>query len=137
MYAHNNNEVIAVGNPIEETNKALILLHGRGASARDILSLGQALEAEDFTLFAPEATNNSWYPYSFMVPTSQNQPALDTALELLHNVVNQIMAQGVESRNIYFAGFSQGACLVRFLNWIAYGNYFIIIVCVHSIISLW
>ncbi|AHM62960.1 phospholipase/carboxylesterase [Flammeovirgaceae bacterium 311] len=111
MYTHNAKPLLALGSPLQETNKALILIHGRGASARDILSLGQALEVEDFTLFAPEATNNSWYPYSFMAPTSQNQPALDSALQLLDSTVHEIMAQGVTGSNIYIAGFSQGACL--------------------------
>jgi phospholipase/carboxylesterase len=111
MNTHDAKPILALGKPLEETKKALVLIHGRGASARDILSLGQALEVEDFTLFAPEATNNSWYPYSFMAPTSQNQPALDSALQLLDRAVKEITEQGVERRNIFFAGFSQGACL--------------------------
>ena len=87
------------------------MVHGRGATAESILGLAGDLYASDFSLFAPQATQNSWYPASFMAPVTQNQPALDSALALLHEVVNSILEQGISSRNIYLAGFSQGACL--------------------------
>lgn len=110
MYTHKK-QIITQGRPLSETGKALIMVHGRGATAESILGLAQDLQATDFTLFAPQATNHSWYPYSFMAPAAQNQPALDSALELLHEVVNGILAQGISSRHIVLAGFSQGACL--------------------------
>jgi phospholipase/carboxylesterase len=69
------------------------------------------LGADNFTLYAPQASNNAWYPYSFMAPVSQNQPALDSALELLDETVKGIQAQGIASQDIYLLGFSQGACL--------------------------
>ena len=110
MYTHEN-RVIAQGKPLEKTGKALIMIHGRGASAEDILSLSQHLQVADFTLFAPEATHQSWYPYSFMAPVTQNQPALDSALELLGEVVSSIQDQGLNTRDIFLLGFSQGGCL--------------------------
>lgn len=110
MYTHEK-KIVTAGNPLEQTKKALIMVHGRGATAESILSLSHELNAEDFSLFAPQATNHSWYPYSFMAPASQNQPALDSALALLDETVKQIQAEGVESKNIYLLGFSQGACL--------------------------
>ena len=111
MYTHAEN-VVVFGQPLEQTGKALLMLHGRGATADDILSLRHHLAVAGFTLFAPQATRQSWYPYSFMAPVSQNQPALDSALELLGEVVNSIRDQGVGSREIFLLGFSQGACLV-------------------------
>jgi phospholipase/carboxylesterase len=110
MYTHQEN-VVAFGPPLEQTGNPLILLHGRGATADDILSLRQHLEVADFTLFAPQASRHSWYPYSFMAPVSENQPALDSALDLLGTVVSSIRDQGLGSREIYLLGFSQGACL--------------------------
>lgn len=110
MYTHEK-KIVTAGKSLEQTKKALIMVHGRGATAESILSLSQELSANDFTLYAPQATNNSWYPYSFMAPVSQNQPALDSALELLDETVKHIQANGVESKNIYLLGFSQGACL--------------------------
>ena len=110
MYTHEK-KIITRGKPLSETGKALILVHGRGATAESILNLAPELDASDFTLFAPQATQHSWYPYSFMAPVAQNQPALDSALKLLENTVTEIENQGIPSQQIYIAGFSQGACL--------------------------
>lgn len=110
MYSHEK-KIVTAGRPLDQTKKALIMVHGRGATAESILSLSHELNAGDFTLYAPQATNHSWYPYSFMAPVSQNQPALDAALELLDDLINSILTQGVDSKNIYLLGFSQGACL--------------------------
>ena len=110
MYTHKK-QVVTQGRPLAETRKALILIHGRGATAESILSLTDYLPVADFSLFAPQATNHSWYPYSFMAPTSQNQPALDSALEQVDELVKSILDQGISSRHIYVLGFSQGACL--------------------------
>src|SRR5688572_6029864 len=100
MYTHEK-KIVNKGKPLEQTGKALIMVHGRGATAASILALGRELEAEDFTLFAPQATNNSWYPYSFMAPVAQNQPALDSALALLNETVENIKAQGIPGEQIY------------------------------------
>ncbi|WP_242917150.1 alpha/beta hydrolase [Pontibacter liquoris] len=110
MYTHKK-DIITKGKPLSETGKALILVHGRGASAQSILDLANYLPVQDFTCLAPQATNHSWYPYSFMAPEEQNQPALDSALEQLEALVKSILDQGVKSEAIYLGGFSQGACL--------------------------
>lgn len=110
MYTHEQ-KIISQGKPLEQTGKALVMIHGRGATAESILSLSEHIDAADFTLFAPQATNHSWYPFSFMAPASQNQSALDSALELVHATVKQIQDQGIERKDIYLLGFSQGACL--------------------------
>ena len=110
MYTHTEN-IKTAGKPLSETGKALIMVHGRGATAESILSLAEELQAGNFSLFAPQATNHSWYPYSFIAPAQQNQPALDSALEQLRSLLEKIKAEGVKSENIYLLGFSQGACL--------------------------
>lgn len=103
--------IISAGKKLEKGNKVLILLHGRGGSAADILSLAGYLNVNDFTLRAPQATNNTWYPYSFMAPPEQNEPWLSSALMLLKEMVDELVNQNIPTENIYFAGFSQGACL--------------------------
>jgi phospholipase/carboxylesterase len=103
--------IIAAGKELNEKNKVLILLHGRGGSAEDILSFSSYLDVKDFTLLAPQATNNTWYPYSFLAPPAQNEPWLSSALNLLKDLVNEIESKRIPVENIYFAGFSQGACL--------------------------
>lgn len=92
-------------------SKVLVLLHGRGGSAEDILSLSAHLNVSDFTLIAPQASNNTWYPYSFLAPPVQNEPWLSSALALLKELVDDLYNKGVSPENIYFSGFSQGACL--------------------------
>ena len=103
--------IIKAGKELKPDSKVLIMLHGRGGSAEDILSLSSYLQVKDFTLLAPQATNHTWYPYSFLAPTNQNEPWLSAALEILKNMVEEIMETGVPTENIYFLGFSQGACL--------------------------
>ena len=108
--SHKKN-IVTAGVAIEQAKKALIMIHGRGGSAEDILSLATHLQVKDFALLAPQATGNTWYPYSFMVPPVQNEPWLSSALSLLKAVVGDVTEQGIAVENIYFLGFSQGACL--------------------------
>lgn len=107
---HENN-IVRAGLPLQVANKAMILTHGRGGSAQDILSLAAHFDLEKFALLAPQATNNTWYPSSFMAPVSQNEPALSAALALLDEAVSQAVAAGINYQNLFFLGFSQGACL--------------------------
>lgn len=109
--AHVKN-ILTAGKDLKEANRALIMIHGRGGSAADILTLASHLQVKDFALLAPQATNNSWYPYSFMAPPMQNEPWLSSALALLKEIINDVAAQGIAEENIYFTGFSQGACLM-------------------------
>ncbi|HYG38698.1 MAG TPA: dienelactone hydrolase family protein [Cytophagales bacterium] len=103
--------IITGGRKLADATKALIMIHGRGASAEDILSIARHLNVKDYALFAPEATNNTWYPYSFLAPPTQNEPKLSSALSILNEIVDDINEGGIASENIYFLGFSQGACL--------------------------
>ncbi|MEJ7914254.1 MAG: dienelactone hydrolase family protein [Chitinophagaceae bacterium] len=107
---HNKN-IIHAGSSLIDASKVLIMLHGRGANADDILSMSSYLDVEEYALIAPQATNNAWYPYSFMMPQSANEPWLSSALSLVKEIVNDLKRQGFSSEGIYFMGFSQGACL--------------------------
>lgn len=104
-------QIITAGLPIKDAKKVLIMLHGRGATAADILSLGHHLNLKDYALLAPQATNNSWYPNSFLAPPATNEPWLSSALRIVENLVTDIQAAEITMDNIYFLGFSQGACL--------------------------
>ena len=99
------------GKSLQEADKVLIMIHGRGADARDILGIASHLNVQEYALFAPEATNNTWYPYSFMAPTEQNGSWLSSALDLVKETVDTATEKGISAENIYFLGFSQGACL--------------------------
>ncbi len=104
-------EIVWAGKKLKDAKRALILLHGRGASPEDILQLTNYLNVEDYSVLAPHATNHTWYPYSFLVSESQNEPWLSSAINLLNEIVADINAAGISNNEIYFAGFSQGACL--------------------------
>jgi phospholipase/carboxylesterase len=104
-------QIVTAGNKLQETSKALVMIHGRGGSAEDILSLSSYLNVQEFALLAPQATNNTWYPYSFMAKPSENEPWLSSALSMLSELVVDIKNAGIEEQNIFFTGFSQGACL--------------------------
>ena len=103
--------IITAGEELSSTSKVLIMLHGRGGTAEDILSLATHLQVKDFALLAPQATNNSWYPYSFLAPPAQNEPWLSSALAMLQELLNDLYKKDIPSQHIYFTGFSQGACL--------------------------
>src|SRR4030095_7121480 len=104
-------EFITAGQSLEEASKVLIMIHGRGGSAGDILGLSDHLDVKDFAILAPKATGNTWYPLSFLMPPSQNEPWLSSALQVIKEVVNDVVEKGVPQERIYFLGFSQGACL--------------------------
>lgn len=104
-------KIITAGQPLRSGGKALILLHGRGATAQDILGLASELNVKDYSLLAPQATNHTWYPFSFLALPTQNEPWLSSAIHVIEETVNDIRKKGIADDHIYFAGFSQGACL--------------------------
>lgn len=103
-------EVLHQGPLITKATKALILLHGRGGTARNILTLADKLCDDEFYVAAPQATNNSWYPYSFMSEEKLNEPYLSLSVKSIKDLIDQI-AIHISKQQIYIIGFSQGACL--------------------------
>ncbi|WP_373495345.1 alpha/beta hydrolase [Aquiflexum sp.] len=99
------------GTALEKAKKVAIMIHGRGATADSILSLKDHLNLDGFALIAPQAPGNTWYPYSFMAPDSSNEPAFSNAMKMLDGVVEDLESKGFKSGQIFFIGFSQGACL--------------------------
>ena len=108
---HANELVLQSGHELRGAAGAVILLHGRGASAEDILSLGDELGDPRLALLAPQAVGHTWYPYSFLAPIAQNEPWLTSALNKVAQVIEQAEASGIRREKIAIAGFSQGACL--------------------------
>src|SRR5216684_2044683 len=99
------------GDPLEQTHVAMILLHGRGATADSMLELTAQWNQPDFTYLAPQAAGNSWYPNSFLAPLASNEPFLSSALALLEDVLERITQAGIPPERTMLCGFSQGACL--------------------------
>ena len=108
---HRDGPVSHVGAPLETAAGAVILLHGRGASAGDILSLANSMYSPKLAYLAPQANRNAWYPYSFLAPREENEPWLSSALGKVESVVQSVNVAGIPSSRIVLCGFSQGACL--------------------------
>jgi predicted esterase len=88
-----------------------IMIHGRGASAEDILTLTQELRPKDVAYLAPQAAGSTWYPFSFLAPIEQNEPGITSGLRVISGLIDQVGRQGVEPDRVVLIGFSQGACL--------------------------
>jgi phospholipase/carboxylesterase len=104
--------IISAGAAIENAKYALIMIHGRGASAESILSLAPHFKLTNTAIFAPQAPLGSWYPQSFMAPVENNQPDLDNGLKTIEELLSNINSSGIDNSRIVFCGFSQGACLL-------------------------
>lgn len=108
---HRNARIATAGRPLDGARAAMLLVHGRGATAENILGLAHELDRPQFAYLAPEAVGQTWYPHSFLAPLEHNEPYLESALALLGAVVNQITDAGIPWERLLLAGFSQGACL--------------------------
>jgi predicted esterase len=108
---HADQPILTAGPPLDRAAGALLMIHGRGASAQSILGLYELLQADNITAMAPQASGNTWYPHSFLAPMESNQPYLDSALRRVDALVSDLLHRGVPSERIALLGFSQGACL--------------------------
>jgi phospholipase/carboxylesterase len=108
---HQGLPVLTAGEPLASARAAMILVHGRGATATDILMLAEELAQPGFAYLAPEAANNAWYPNSFLAPLASNEPGLSSGLELIASLLEQVNKAGIAAERVVIVGFSQGACL--------------------------
>jgi predicted esterase len=107
---HRGQPILRRGPDPADARLVIVCVHGRGASAADILSVADELELPDVAYVAPEAAGHTWYPYSFLAPMETNQPWLSSALGVLDGLVDGLQVRGAADR-IAILGFSQGACL--------------------------
>lgn len=110
-HIHQGGILLSSGCQLNEARNAMILLHGRGASAEDILFLADLINLPGYAYLAPEAKDRSWYPYPFTTPIHKNEPWLTSSLTLIRELISQIQAEEIPTQNIVLGGFSQGACL--------------------------
>lgn len=108
---HAGQPVLTAGTPLSGARTAVVLLHGRGDSARGILGLAPLLQMDGVALLAPQAADNTWYPYGFMSPLERNEPWISSSLRAVGSVLEEIEQAGVPAERTILFGFSQGACL--------------------------
>jgi predicted esterase len=113
MGPHEGQHVLRGGVPLAKARAALVLIHGRGATAEDIYSLGEEVSAgvQGVALLAPQAAGNAWYPQRFLAPLAQNEPQLSSALGVIAGLVDEAARTGPGYGGVVLLGFSQGACL--------------------------
>jgi predicted esterase len=102
--------VVQAGDPLGKARAAMILLHGRGASAEDIMTIAAELTRPGFAYLAPQAAGNAWYPNPFTASLESNEPYLSSALETIETLLARV-EETVPAQRVILLGFSQGACL--------------------------
>src|SRR5438093_3126411 len=108
--------IVQAGEDLLGARAAMILLHGRGATAEDIMTIASEVHQPGWAYLAPQASGNAWYPNPFTAPLESNEPYLSAALDMLSRLVERVEAR-VPAQRIVLLGFSQGACLT--LEWAA------------------
>lgn len=103
--------ILTAGTPLTQASAAMVLMHGRGATAQDILTLVPALDRAEFAYLAPQAPHNTWYPLPFLAPLADNEPYLSASLAVIGGIVTAITGAGISPERTILLGFSQGACL--------------------------
>ncbi|MEY7852104.1 alpha/beta hydrolase [Natrarchaeobius sp. A-rgal3] len=108
---HQNQPLASAGTPLEEAEAAVVLVHGRGATARGILGMGEEIHREGVALLAPQAARRQWYPNSFLQPVETNEPGRTSGLRAISDAIETAVDAGVPAERVLIVGFSQGACL--------------------------
>ena len=115
-HPHAGQPLLEAGAALEDANTLVILLHGRGSPAANIIRLAGAFAPPDgseqkIAFVAPQASGNSWYPLPYTAPVAQNEPYLSSALAVIDEIVDRAVEAGLHSRQVALAGFSQGGSL--------------------------
>lgn len=110
-HPHYGQPVSFTGTPLPNATSAMIMIHGRGGDAQDILAMTTHFTTPNIAYFAPQAQNFTWYPNRFIAPRASNEPFLSSALKTIADLITHITQGGVPTEKIMLVGFSQGACL--------------------------
>jgi phospholipase/carboxylesterase len=108
---HQGQGLATAGADLTDASAAVVLAHGRGASARGILGMADEFAVEGVAYLAPQAARNEWYPDSFLAPVEANEPGRSSGLRALDDAVGRAVEAGIPHEWVVLGGFSQGACL--------------------------
>lgn len=108
---HQGQPVRTAGVPLDQAVAAMVMVHGRGATAESILTLVPALGVSGFAFLAPQAAGNTWYPNSFLAPIPSNEPGISSGISAIRDIIAAVSDAGIPLSRTMLLGFSQGACL--------------------------
>ncbi|WP_299270727.1 alpha/beta hydrolase [Halorientalis sp.] len=109
---HQDQPLVTAGTDLDNAGAAVVLTHGRGASAESIVQqLGREVHREGVALLAPQAARSTWYPNSFLAPVERNEPGRSSGLEVVEAAAETAVNAGIPHERVLLVGFSQGGCL--------------------------
>ncbi|SDR29537.1 alpha/beta hydrolase [Natronobacterium texcoconense] len=108
---HGDQPLVSAGTPLSDADAAVVLVHGRGATARSIIGMADEIHQDGVAFLAPQAAANTWYPNSFLEPVEKNEPGRTSGLEAVENAIGEANDAGISTERVLVLGFSQGGCL--------------------------
>jgi phospholipase/carboxylesterase len=108
---HQDQQLVTGGTDLADATAALVLAHGRGATARSIAQTGLEFHHEGVAILAPQAARNTWYPNPFTAPVEQNEPGRTSGLQAIGDAIETATDAEIPTERVVVGGFSQGACL--------------------------
>lgn len=108
---HQSRQVVSRGAPPKKAGLAIILVHGRGATAEGMTLFAEEFDRDDIHYRAIQADRNTWYPRSFLAPSELNEPGISSGLQAIYDQITTLNKMGLPTNQIVLLGFSQGACL--------------------------
>ena len=108
---HQSQPLVTAGTPLDEAEAAVVLVHGRGATARSIVRMAESFHHPGVAYLAPQASDNTWYPNPFSAPVESNEPGRTSGLQAIADAVERATNAGIPTGRVMLLGFSQGACL--------------------------
>jgi phospholipase/carboxylesterase len=108
---HQDQPLVTAGAPLEAAEAAVVLVHGRGATAQSIVQMADEFYHHGVAFLAPQAARNTWYPNSFLAPVEANEPGRSSGLQAIEDAIETANEAGIPTERVMLLGFSQGACL--------------------------
>lgn len=108
---HQGQPLVTTGDSLDSASSAVIMVHGRGATARGILGMANEFDTERVAYLAPQAQRSEWYPQSFLAPVEQNEPGRSSGLQAIDDTLTQLTESAIPAERTLLLGFSQGGCL--------------------------
>ncbi|MFA9415989.1 alpha/beta hydrolase [Natrinema sp. HArc-T2] len=108
---HQGQQLVTGGTDLADAEAALVLTHGRGATARGMIQLAEEVQQDGVAALAPQAARRTWYPNSFLAPVKQNEPGRSSGLQAISDAIAEANDAGIPTERVMLVGFSQGACL--------------------------